>query len=406
MPIHRQSRCFALSLALSLALVAHIAAAADTLLGCYASLPSSFKLSNTYQYQTSSYCSDKCSGYAYFALSNHANCYCGNDNPASSESTADTCNTNCYGYGQEMCGGESSYSVYSTGNAAASSESSSSSAHSSSLSSSSSASSRLSSASSGTSSVSALNTDVNIVASTSAQTSDITSVVNGAGASSDQQGTSVVYSTTFHTEGGSTIFVTNTITQSALATGANSTSSHGSSTGANGSSHKKKANVGAIVGGVVGGVCGAIAIAVIALFAVRHYNMKREEDRMEKEYQEAIKPVEYNAATAAGANIMNDTLSFSSHSRDGDGEFGEFDHRGNKEDSGSANGGGMFRSSGSSGNIARPHYNNNNVNGNNGLSEPQNPFDDSKRISTGSVFTGAGAHGKGNVLTVVNPDQD
>ena len=38
---------------------------------------------------------------------------------------------------------------------------------------------------------------------------------------------------------------------------------------------------------------GAVAIALCILLIVRHINMKREQDRMEKEYQEAIKPVEY-----------------------------------------------------------------------------------------------------------------
>ena len=368
---------------LALTLAAHVAA--DTLLGCFASLPSGFSLINTYQYQSSSYCSGQCKGYAYFALSSGSNCYCGNDNPAASESTSGTCDSPCTGYGQDMCGGESSFSVYSTGVVVASSSSSS---FSSSFSSSSSTKQSSSNSHGTSSSVSALNTELNLVATSSVQTSDITSVVNGdasAASASDQQGTSVVFSTTFHTEGGSTIFVTNTITQSAVATGANGTSAHGSNTGANGSSHKKKANVGAIVGGVVGGVCGAIVIAIIALFGVRHYNMKREEDRMEKEYQEAIKPVEYNAATAPGANIMNDTLSFSSHSHSYE------DNNNHKED-------GMFRSSGSSGNIAGPPAAM--------MNAPQNPFDDSKRISTGSVFTGGPGQGKANVLTVVNPDQD
>lgn len=361
----------------------------NTLLGCYSSLPSSFKLVNTYSYQSSSYCSDECSGYAYFALNNHANCYCGNTQPDSSN-TANTCNTYCYGYNQEMCGGESSFSVYSTGNQIDSDTSSSSSS---------------SSLSSSRASVSALNSQVDIQATSSSTNSHptggtsansittsamdsntdiVTSPITSITSDDQQASTSVVFSTTFHTEGGSTIFVTNTITKSAIATatGKNGTTTNDNANTTNGS-NKKKTNVGAIVGGVVGGVVGAIAIAIIALFGVRHYNMKKEEDRMEKEYQEAIKPVEYNPNN----NIMADTLSVSSH--------GSFDAN-NKED-------GMFRSSGSTGNFNNirnesvPKENTNDI---------TNPFDDSKRISTGSVFTGQQLNNKTNVLTVVNPDQD
>lgn len=363
---------------------------ADTLLGCYSSLPSSFKLINTYGFQTSSYCSGKCAGYDYFALTNHANCYCGNSQPDSSNS-ADTCNTYCYGYSQEMCGGESSFSVYSKGDQEQLDTTSSDS----------------NSATQSHTSVSALDSQVNVQASSSSKTTSSTSSTSSTASagvttspitsitSEDQEAsTSVVFSTTFHTEGGSTIFVTNTITKSAIATatGRNGTTTNDNSNTSG--SNKKKTNVGAIVGGVVGGVVGAIVIAIIALFGVRHYNMKKEEDRMEKEYQEAIKPVEYNPNN----NIMADTLSISSH--------GSFDAN-NKED-------GMFRSSGSTGNFnnirndntptdtttaaaATTTTNNNIIN---------NPFDDSKRISTGSVFTGQQLNNKTNVLTVVNPDQD
>lgn len=308
---------------------------ADTYINCFSSLPSSFSLKDSYAYQTSSYCSEQCSGYSYFALFNHSDCYCGNDDPTSTESTTDTCNAYCYGYGSEMCGGEDAYSVYSLN-----SDTDSSSASGSSITSSRSS-----------------------ASGSSVTTSPITSI---AGSSTAGDGTSVVYSTTFHTEGGSTVFVTNTITQNSVATGTSRSSS---------SSKKKKTNIGAIVGGVVGGVVGAIVIAVIALFGLRHYNMKKEEDRMEKEYQEAIKPVEYTE------NNINDTITLSSH--------GSRSFDGNTKDDG------VFMKSNSNGNIK-----------NNSALTNNNPFDDTKHISTGSVLFDQAANGQGNVLTVVNPDQD
>lgn len=135
--------------------------------------------------------------------------------------------------------------------------------------------------------------------------------------------------------GGSTVYVTQSITQSA------SSASETSST----KKSSKPKNLGAIIGGVVGGVCGAAAVAVGILLVIRHINIKREQERMEKEYQEAIKPVDFD-----------DTLYQSSVS--------------------SRKGG-------------------------------VNPFDDTRRISNGSLEqdTVVPSPHNHNVLTVVNPDE-
>lgn len=149
--------------------------------------------------------------------------------------------------------------------------------------------------------------------------------------------------------------MTNTITKSAQSSGSATGTAASDST--SGKSTHKKANVGAIVGGVVGGVVGAVAIALGILLIVRHINMKREQDRMEKEYQEAIKPVEYPDKLYAS--------SFSSNHGP------------------------------SSGSIEEEHTN---------VPTDTNPFDDSRRISNGTFING-GPGGKNNVLTVVNPDE-
>lgn len=159
-----------------------------------------------------------------------------------------------------------------------------------------------------------------------------------------------------HSEGGSTVYVTSTITTSTqgMPTG-NTTVSSDNSKGAK----KKKVNVGAIVGGVVGGVGGALVIAAAVLLILRHVNRKREQERMEKEYQEAIKPV----------------------------EFGDKSHTGNS--SSSLNNG---PSSSSFEDTTR-------------VLSANNPFDDSRRISNGSILHDPTTVNP-KILTVVNPDED
>lgn len=133
--------------------------------------------------------------------------------------------------------------------------------------------------------------------------------------------------------------MTNTITKSAQNSGSATGTAASDST--SGKSTHKKANVGAIVGGVVGGVVGAVVIALGILLIVRHINMKREQDRMEKEYQEAIKPVEYPDKLYAS--------SFSSNHGP------------------------------SSGSVEEQHTN---------VPTDTNPFDDSRRISNGTFING------------------
>lgn len=357
-------------------------------LNCYSSLPSSFYKDNTNEYQSSALCYSTCNGkgYSYFALFNHNTCYCGKTSPAGL-SISTSCNTYCYGYDQEMCGGTSAYSIYSVDDT----ESVSSLGSSSSSSSSSRATSASSMSGSKTTSVSALavgSGDSQIAIANSQSTSSQQQPTTSSKTSSSTQAvraTSVVYSTEIQTQGGSTIFVTNTITQSTevLSTGSSASTSNKSSS----SNSKKKVNVGAIVGGIVGGVCGALVLLSVFLFGLRYYNKKREEDRMEKEYQEAIKPVEY---------VPVDILSSSSHSYSFDG--------------GNMNG----KLNDSLGNIGSDNLNSNNISSNNltvmnnndnnnGLSS--NPFDDSRRISTGSIITSDPDQNKLTKLTIVNPDE-
>ena len=441
-------------------------------MNCYDGLPAGYTKENTYEYQTSSYCYNACAkqGAKYFALFDHNTCFCGDSSPESdsSISISNKCNTYCFGFGSEMCGGTSSYSVFSIsddpdnvyggGNSNANSNSNSDSkqnpnsvdSSSSSISSSSSSpdtsssSSNLQASSQQGPTTSSITTATDLIGTASTQTG--AAVINNNGSPTSQNTasgntntpkdqtttaagttattspettatkteststpittslasvsvvesvvtsslvTSVFYSTTYHTEGGSTVYVTNTIIQSTYVTGyIMATGANYNNSGNNNSDHHKM-NIKAVVGGVVGGVVGVLIVGIVVLFAVRRYNRKREEDRMEKEYQEAIKPVEYT-----GTNI-NDILSISSN-----GSFSFVDkNNGTTNTNGNPNGNGILDGANSSsndfGDILR------------GGAPPKmsNPFDDSRRVSYGSVFYDEPRRNGGHVLTVVNPDQ-
>ncbi|CCK72712.1 Slg1p KNAG_0L00910 [Huiozyma naganishii CBS 8797] len=331
---------------------------AYSLINCYAELPSGFTKDNTNEYQSSGLCSASCTarGAQYFALSNHQDCYCGGVSPvAAGVATANTCDAYCFGYRQEMCGGETSFSVYTMGDVAVTPSAS---ADALALSTSPTSSARASALALSTSPTSTSTASSASTPSTTQQTTPSSSFVVSASASTPP--TTIVYSTALHTEGGSTVIITNTVTTSTLATPT------GDSSDTTDAPQRKshKANVGAIVGGVVGGVCGAIAVGVAVLLGLRHYNMKREEEKMELEYQEAIKPVEYTPI---------DIPSSSSHSL-------SFEHTDPKN---------------AHPPVPPP-----------AAARDANPFDDSRRLSTGSVFPGDTPDAAPNKLTIVNPDED
>ncbi|KAK5781777.1 hypothetical protein RI543_000965 [Arxiozyma heterogenica] len=290
-----------------------------------------------------------------------------------------------------MCGGTSAYSIYSVDDAESVSNQESSGSPS--------ASSRTSSTASisGTkkTSVSALavgSSDSQIVIANEKSTSNQQQTTRNSKTGSGTEAavaTSVVYSTQLQTQGGSTIFVTNTITKSTgvLPTGSSASNNNKSSS----SNSKKKVNVGAIVGGIVGGVCGALVLLSALLFGLRYYNKKREEDRMEKEYQEAIKPVEY---------VPVDILSSSSHSYSFDGG----NMNGKLNDSlGNIGSDNLKGNNTNSNNLTVMSNTSNKNNNNNGLLS--NPFDDSRRISTGSIISSDPDQNKPTKLTIVNPDE-
>ncbi|KAG7899481.1 hypothetical protein KL935_003791 [Ogataea polymorpha] len=82
-----------------------------TYLGCYSSdAISGLTKKDSYTWQSSSHCTEQCSGHAVAALINGQDCYCGDDVP--SDNPDGSCTTSCTGYPMEKCGGSDSYSVY------------------------------------------------------------------------------------------------------------------------------------------------------------------------------------------------------------------------------------------------------------------------------------------------------
>lgn len=92
-----------------------------TYIGCYSSAGALTK-TNTHMYQSFGYCQEQCipkSGEnptAVMGLNQGSDCWCGMALPPDSDKVDDSeCNTGCTGFGTDMCGGDSTFSVYLTG---------------------------------------------------------------------------------------------------------------------------------------------------------------------------------------------------------------------------------------------------------------------------------------------------
>lgn len=241
--------------------------------GCYSSLPSSYSDKSTYQYQSSSHCSDECSGYSYFALQGGNTCICGNDAPSGSKSS--DCNTPCFGYGEEMCGGSNAYMIFSTGNGGGNSGSSSN------------AQSSTSSSNTGTSSTSNTQTSSSTTSSNTQTSKTSTTSSKETQVTQSVSGSTVVVMSTVAVSATPTSSASESQTQSASSTSPSSSSSSSSS---GSSKPSKKTNlIGPVVGGVVGGV-GLIALVSVLFFFLRRRSSKsRDAELADSAYYDAIK---------------------------------------------------------------------------------------------------------------------
>ncbi|KAK9460774.1 uncharacterized protein V1516DRAFT_625579 [Lipomyces oligophaga] len=96
-------------------LLAKSTSAVLTYVGCFSSA-GSLVFNDTYEFQTDGYCQEQCAGIdsSVLGLIQGSTCYCGNAIP-SGQVSDDECDVGCYGYGINMCGGLTYYSVYLTG---------------------------------------------------------------------------------------------------------------------------------------------------------------------------------------------------------------------------------------------------------------------------------------------------
>ena len=88
-----------------------------TTLGCYKGI-GNLKNEGSATFQTSGSCQAICAnaGYAVMATTQGSFCYCGSALPPSTDETdSSSCSSPCNGYGQEMCGGLGSWTVYLVG---------------------------------------------------------------------------------------------------------------------------------------------------------------------------------------------------------------------------------------------------------------------------------------------------
>ncbi|CAH6718788.1 protein Slg1p [[Candida] jaroonii] len=224
-----------------------------TSIGCYSSI--SGKKSDTFMYQSSDHCLSQCPDSPYIAMTQGNVCYCLSSKP-SDETDSSDCDTDCYGYGQEKCGGSSAYSVY-VGNGDASDDESSDDTSATGQSSSTSSTSSTSSASSTSSTSSSTS-----VTKTTSEDSSITE--------SPTSATGEVITTS--SSGGSV--VVKTVTQSAEATPSSSSTSDSKSD----DKSSKSTNIGPIVGGVVGGIAAVAIVAGVIFFLIRRKRAEEEEE--------------------------------------------------------------------------------------------------------------------------------
>ncbi|AEY96200.1 FADL020Wp [Eremothecium gossypii FDAG1] len=314
-------------------------------MGCFAQLPSSFtkkKLDG----QTSYTCFLECRevGTRYMALFNRDYCLCGNSRPDGAKS--ESCNLGCKQYPGENCGGPNAYFVY---NIAPDKNGESSSALASSSTQGAASSSTTDPAGAGGKNPT----------TTNGERPDATPTTKAEGATTPTVAPSAAVTTTPAAAGG------NTLTTEVIATTLRVTNSAGvyqttvtavaSSTPSSDSApepeHKKKGPpTSTLVGAIVGSLVGLLFLIFLLIYFLRRMYARREQERMEKEYQEAIKPVDYEEAM-----YMTPTL---------------------------PEGKELERSE----------------------TTKLNPFDDTRRISTGSLIDSSPVTAN-HILTVVNPDQ-
>ncbi|AGO11755.1 AaceriADL020Wp [[Ashbya] aceris (nom. inval.)] len=338
---------------LSLALLFNIALAAGSFVNkvydqwnptnspreCYSRVPSTFKEETLVGPLTSQLCYQRCSkkGSTYMALFAGEHCLCGDTTPDGEKSNS--CDINCPGYNSEDCGGSSAYRVYHIADSVSS------------------PSSAAQGAATGASTTDLAGGGGKNPMTTNGGPTDAITTTKAGGATAPT--TAAPVAATPPAVGMSTavevssvvVVVTNSAGgQATVTTYASSTASADSAAEAEPAQKKKGPATSTLVGAIVGSLVGLLFLIFMFIYFLRRMYARREQERMEKEYQEAIKPVDYDEAM-----YMTPALPET------------------KE---------LERSE----------------------TTKLNPFDDTRRISTGSLIDSSPVAAN-HILTVVNPDQ-
>lgn len=223
---------------------------ADSPLGCFL-LVNIASSQGTWMYQTSSYCAQQCSQYAYVAVKNGNECFCLSLLPSLNLVDSSECSTPCAGFGQDTCGGSDSYNVYKgTGSQGGGSASAGTASKTTSLS---------------------LSTLLPSLSTTSASSDALTS--------SQSQQTKVVTLEASASGGSQTV---RTVTSLPTSSGSSLPSSLLSP-----SNKKSSTSIGPIVGGVVGGVAAVAMIAGLVFFLIRRRALGDDDDDEEEFYDKS-----------------------------------------------------------------------------------------------------------------------
>ncbi|CEP24541.1 Sensor-transducer of the stress-activated PKC1-MPK1 kinase pathway [Cyberlindnera jadinii] len=238
-------------------------------------------VSSEYSFQSSSYCESQCANYAYFALTNGGTCICGSSAPTDSTSSSQ-CNTPCYGYGDETCGGSNAYDVYSNSDVSAiADDSTSSSTTTSGTGATTSTNAQTTSTDGSTTTNQQTGTTSQQTTQTTESTTQSAQQTRSAISTQEQSGSTIVLYSTVANTATATETATKTIsaTGSTSATSSSSTesSSSASSTGSTGKSSSSSA-VGPAVGGAIGGVAALVLIGFAVFFFRRRRQASKERD--------------------------------------------------------------------------------------------------------------------------------
>lgn len=247
---------------------------ADDLVGCFSSVDGDSQ--GLYQYQTASWCADLCPDSPYIALTGGDTCYCLLSRPRSNEVDESRCDTACFGFGSQNCGGSRTYSVF-VGKGTANEDDEE----------------EVSSSSSSSSTTSSTSSDTSTSSSTSSSSSTSTSETTTEDSTTEEPASSTTdapassHTTVVTTSSNSQGSVVITVTQQASSTASSEATSNSRENDSD-NNNRSSSNIGPIVGGVVGGVAGVVIIALLVFFFLKRRRQQEDEEDEEEYFDKPI----------------------------------------------------------------------------------------------------------------------